>query len=74
VGLSGEVLVSGCDGVWDSKCNSPEITTIDLEIPHLVETAVMMLHRRIRNPELPSERLKLSAGLIVRESSIKQRD
>jgi LacI family transcriptional regulator len=60
--------VIGFDNIDIASYTNPPLTTVDLSKEMLGKRAVEVLHRRIRQPGAPHEKVMLSSRLIPRES------
>ena len=67
--MPGDVVLMGCDGVEDTKYHDPAISTIDMNLDQMCETAWTFLLRRIQEPTIPQQKTILVPRLVVRESS-----
>lgn len=61
--------VTGFDNMEFSYSMSPTITTVDIAKKDLGKRAVEMLIRRIRDQNIPHEKILLSGSILVREST-----
>ncbi|MBD8493018.1 substrate-binding domain-containing protein [Pseudomonas syringae] len=66
--------VIGFDDIQLSRYVYPALTTVGQSIMQLGETAAAMLLRRIANPALPVEKLRVEPCVVVRESTSKASD
>ncbi len=64
-----DVLLIGCDGIEDTIYQSPPLSTIQYPLAETARLSWEILHRRLKNPATPLQSAKLTAELILRESS-----
>lgn len=64
-----DVMLAGFDDVGFASAMTPALTTIHQPCELLAKTAFDLLMRRIAVPELPRQRVLLTAPLVVREST-----
>ena len=64
-----DILLAGFDDVGFASAMTPALTTIHQPCEQLSKTAFDLLMRRIAVPELPPQRILLTAPLVVREST-----
>jgi len=64
-----DVAIVGCDGIDDIAYQARQISTINVPIYELCETAWTFLENRINKPDLPQQQHVIIPELIVRESS-----
>jgi LacI family transcriptional regulator len=67
--VPGDCALVGCDGIRDTEYLAVPITTIVQPYTALCETACQLLQQRMDNPDLPPQRVTLSASLAIRASS-----
>jgi len=61
--------IIGFDDIALASYTNPRLTTIHQDKKQIGELAVKQLLKRIQNPELPPEQIKLSTRLVFREST-----
>ncbi|MCV9888700.1 LacI family DNA-binding transcriptional regulator [Metabacillus halosaccharovorans] len=64
-----DVSVTGFDNMEFSYSMNPTITTVDIAKKDLGKRAVEMLMRRLRDLQIPHEKILLSGSILVREST-----
>lgn len=64
-----DVAIVGCDGIEDTAYHDPPISTIDMNLDAMCETAWKFLRRRFKNPTIPVQRAMVAPRLVIRESS-----
>jgi len=62
----------GCDGVEDTECFDPPISTIVQPIEEMCRMACEFLLNRIKEPDKPRQMARLQAALVVRGSSARR--
>ena len=68
-----DVAVVGCDGLDETACWHPSLTTIALPYSELAALAWQCLRRRLDEPKAPPRQMLLQTALVVRDSSRRQR-
>jgi LacI family transcriptional regulator len=63
-----DISVIGFDDIPQAQYSFPKLTTVRQPLEQMGRIGTQMLLRRIANPNLPVERLKVSTELIIRES------
>lgn len=69
-----DVLVAGFDDVQYAKLTIPQLTTMHQPCTEIASEAFRLLLDRIRNQQLPPRQVLLDAPLVVRGSTIKQKE
>jgi LacI family transcriptional regulator len=64
-----DVVLVGCDGIEDTIYHDPAISTIDMGMDQMCETAWTFLLRRIQEPAVSKQTKIMMPKLIIRESS-----
>ena len=69
-----DILVAGFDDVQYAKLTIPQLTTMHQPCAEIAAEAFRLLLDRIRNQQLPPRQVLLDAPLVVRGSTIKQKE
>jgi LacI family transcriptional regulator len=70
--LPQDVLLVGCDGNDECEYLEPALSTIVQPIEAMCEAAWEFMAARLANPTAPRQHVRLSAQLVVRESSVRK--
>lgn len=63
-----DVSVVGYDNYIYATLSDPQITTVEVNVDAMSETAILSIIRRIQNPNLESSRKIISGRIIIRDS------
>ena len=69
--LPEDVLLVGCDGNDECEYLEPALSTIVQPIDQMCEAAWEFMAARLANPGAPRQHARLTAELVVRESSVR---
>ena len=69
--LPGDVTIVGCDGNEECEYVEPALSTIVQPIDQMCAAAWKLMASRLADPTAPRRREKLTAELVVRESSVR---
>jgi LacI family transcriptional regulator len=69
VGVPGDVIVTGFDGIEAGRYSIPRLTTVHQPMAELGRTAIGIIINRLQNPDQPPITARLLMRVFLRESS-----
>ncbi|MCL3862130.1 LacI family DNA-binding transcriptional regulator [Actinotalea sp. K2] len=69
VSVPGDVAVSGFDDIEETRFTAPRLTTVSPDIERLATEAVRLLVRRVENPQVPPQHVRVPFTLAIRGST-----